>query len=674
MGDAVAGGGTPVSLGSLVVSILGNTDSYEKAILRAQNMTAQAGKALEQVAGTVERAGRTLTAALTLPILGIGIASVKSFAQFDDSMTRSLALFGNVSKDLRGQLEATANQIAGTSISSADELARTYGVLAHAGYNAQQAQAALGTIQQFAAANGLEATGAARMLADAQRVLGLRSDDVAKNTKNLTTLEDELMQTSLLSGASVEELAEALEHHGAAAMKEFNVPLERGLGLLTEFAQQGLKGGRAGIALSEYLRSHGGRTPDAAGLESAIAGAGGTTTRIATQVTGDFASQIKILGHNVEEVAREIGGMLVPWVKEASLEVSKGLVWWRSLTQEQKNLGLYVSAGAAALGPLLIGLGGIVKIAGSVATYVGTAGAGTVSWIAALALVPVALASVTDAIGLTNTGLLDLINTAKVGSKTVGEHVEDIALDAAMTIKQAWALATGNMQGYFDAQLEREAQAKYIGDNRKADQEKRDKTTADNKAKAEAQATEIVGRAEKAAGRPQIPLIDLENEKLEKNAQLKREAQNFAVTSLRRFALNGPGGLARAITGVPAASPAGVGLALGGAQAAAPATLAASASTGTIDLGGGGNRASIRAAALENGIALPQRAREAQTSPKRVEDDLSMTRVPNVSNPLIAGRSTQQLQTLEVFFPRLLRQVEILTEVTRSRTLPATVR
>ena len=77
-------------IGELWVKIGAKLDNFNKGMSDVQRASVSMGKKLEGV-------GKKLTRSVTLPIVGLGIASVKAFSDFDKSMTESLAIMGNLS-------------------------------------------------------------------------------------------------------------------------------------------------------------------------------------------------------------------------------------------------------------------------------------------------------------------------------------------------------------------------------------------------------------------------------------------------------------------------------------------------------------------------------------------------------------------------------------------------
>ena len=209
-------------------------------------------QAEKDLKGFASGIGKVIAGA-TAAVAGIGIASVKAFADFDGAMNKSLAIMGDVSDTLRGEMSDAAREVAKTTTFSAEEAAESYFFLASAGLDAQASIAALPAVANFAQAGMFDMATATDLLTDAQSALGLSSDDAAENLEAMVGLSDILVKANTLANASVEQFAAALTNKAAAAMRNLGMETEQGVAILAVFADQGLKGEQAGTALNATL-------------------------------------------------------------------------------------------------------------------------------------------------------------------------------------------------------------------------------------------------------------------------------------------------------------------------------------------------------------------------------------------------------------------------------------
>ncbi|UNC91700.1 phage tail tape measure protein [Candidatus Contubernalis alkaliaceticus] len=212
-----------------------------------------AGTRLQNVSRQMDTAGRSLSRNVTAPVIAGTAAIVKFGADFEKSMTGSLAIMGNVSDEMRKDMETAARDVAKTTRFSATDAAESYFYLASAGLDATQAIEAMPRVAAFAQAGAFDMARATDLLTDAQSALGLSVDDVTQNMENMTRVSDVLVKGNTLANAAVEEFALSLTNKGAQALTLMNKEIEEGVAILAVFADQGLKGSEAGTILARTI-------------------------------------------------------------------------------------------------------------------------------------------------------------------------------------------------------------------------------------------------------------------------------------------------------------------------------------------------------------------------------------------------------------------------------------
>lgn len=251
------GGGLLRGAGAGAAGIAGGFEAAFGAVRRAAVKTVQfVENHFRRLGYDISYLGRQITFYLALPILGFGTAAVKSFADFDDAMTTSIAVMGGVSEATRKALEDMAGGIAARSRTSPTEVATAYFHLASAGYKAADALGAVGVVEKFATAGAFDLEGrtvglskATSFLVDSLAALGLHTEDAAKNMEHMKHVGDVLTKANIISNATVQDFAKALTNKGAAAMRLLNKDIEEGVAVLAAFAAQGVKGEAAGEKL-----------------------------------------------------------------------------------------------------------------------------------------------------------------------------------------------------------------------------------------------------------------------------------------------------------------------------------------------------------------------------------------------------------------------------------------
>lgn len=239
----------------VVTGILRLQDQFTGTLTRASAALSKSGKQMQAVGRQMSALGGSMTTAITLPLAIIGGVAIKTFADFDDAMTRSLAIMGDVTDALEKDMVNAARKVAVETSFSAEQAAESYFFLASAGLDAAQSIAALPQVAAFAQAGMFDMALATDLLTDAQSALGLTMrDDVVKNMENMARVSDVLVKANTLANATVQQFSQALTTEAGAALKSFNIDIEEGVAVLAAFADQGVKSEKAGTGLSRILR------------------------------------------------------------------------------------------------------------------------------------------------------------------------------------------------------------------------------------------------------------------------------------------------------------------------------------------------------------------------------------------------------------------------------------
>ena len=174
------------------------------------------GTKLESVGKKVSQVGQQLTTKVTTPIVALGTVCVKTFTSFDDSLKTVQATMGLVagsSEEADRQialLNSTAQEMGRATRYSASEAASALNYLALAGYDADEACAALPQVLALAQAGGLDLAYASDLATDAMAALGLSMDQ-------LSNFSDQMAVTAQKSNTFVGQLGEAILTVGGTA-------------------------------------------------------------------------------------------------------------------------------------------------------------------------------------------------------------------------------------------------------------------------------------------------------------------------------------------------------------------------------------------------------------------------------------------------------------------------
>jgi TP901 family phage tail tape measure protein len=411
-----------LDLGNLLIHLKLDLAQYEAMMKKVERQLTVTSKRMTQI-------GRDLSFRVTLPIAAIGAASTKAFADFDDAMTKSLAIMQGITPDLRREMEGLALSISTDGVTSATDLARSYFFLASAGLDAQQSLAALGAVEKFAVAGAFDMALATDLATDAQSALGLTVKDAQQNLVNLTRVTDVLVGANTLANATVQQFSTALTSQAGPAMKAYGVSLEEGVSVLAAFADQGIKAERAGNLFSRMLRlmTKGFQdneqawkrfninifdankelrpmhdivrdlsevlenmstkqkiaTLDMLGFQARSQQAilpliglqdrieeynrrleqmGGMTREVAERNMKSFSAQLTTLKNQLTAVGIGIGEILAPRLLEVNEAIQRGLKRWNELSLATRTMFVDLALLTAAIGPLLIVMGSLLKL------------------------------------------------------------------------------------------------------------------------------------------------------------------------------------------------------------------------------------------------------------------------------------------------------------------------
>ncbi len=214
------------------------------------------GSKLETVGNGITNVGKKVSV-VSAAVTGMGIASVKTAADFESSMSQVQATMG-ITKDsmstVNGEsvntmeaLSDLAKQMGSETAFSASECAEALNYLALAGYDTQEMVDALPTVLNLAAAGNIDLASASDMVTDAMSALGME-------TSEADTMVDQMAKTASSTNTSVSQLGEGILTIGATAksIKGGTAELNTSLGIL---ANNGIKGAEGGTHLRNVILS-----------------------------------------------------------------------------------------------------------------------------------------------------------------------------------------------------------------------------------------------------------------------------------------------------------------------------------------------------------------------------------------------------------------------------------
>lgn len=214
------------------------------------------GRRFNKVSDGIKKVGRNML--IGAAIVGGAMTSVVATgAQFEQSLVNASAKFPEGIKrgsDAFASLEAAARRTGSTTEFTASQSAEALNFLAMAGFNAENAIAALPGVVDLATASSLDLATATDIASDSLGAFNLMSKDSEQLGKNLQRVNDVIAKTATSANASVTDLFEAIKDGGPVATTA-GASLETFAALAGTLANAGIKGSRAGTTLKNTFLS-----------------------------------------------------------------------------------------------------------------------------------------------------------------------------------------------------------------------------------------------------------------------------------------------------------------------------------------------------------------------------------------------------------------------------------
>ncbi len=231
-------------LGDLVVRIVGDTKSFVRSVDQAGRKMSQFDKDMARIAKKMIATGKALTLGLTLPILGIAAAAIKTAGDFETSMNRVRAVTGATADEMI-ELEATARELGATTQFSAKQAADAMSFLAMAGFETNKIIGAMPATLNLAAAAQIDMGQAADIASNILAGFNLDADELAGAI-------DVMAKTFTSSNTDLVQLGEAMS---------LVAPISEGLGVSIEetsaaigiLSNAGIQASSAGTGLRRTL-------------------------------------------------------------------------------------------------------------------------------------------------------------------------------------------------------------------------------------------------------------------------------------------------------------------------------------------------------------------------------------------------------------------------------------
>jgi TP901 family phage tail tape measure protein len=392
--------------------------------------SATAQQKLNGLGSVFQSTGSLLTKSVTLPLVGVGTASVKLASDFEARMSEVKAISGATAKDF-DNLKKKAIEMGAKTKFSAGESADAFKYMAMAGWDAESMMSGIEGIMDLAAASGEDLATTSDIVTDALTAFGLQASDSAhfadvlakassKSNTNVGLMGETFKYVAPVAGAlgySVEDCAIAIgvmANNGikgsqagtalrsmftrlakptdqvAKAMKQYNISLTDANGnmkplrtLLVEMRERfdGLSESEA-AQLAATLAGQEGMSGllaimntsegDFNSLAGEIDNASGSAQDMADIMMDNTAGAIEQLKGALESAGIIIGEKLTPYIRALAEKITELVEKFNSLSESEQDSIIKHALLAASIGPILLMVGSVLKAIGSVVTIIET--------------------------------------------------------------------------------------------------------------------------------------------------------------------------------------------------------------------------------------------------------------------------------------------------------------
>lgn len=393
------------------------------------SMMGKIGQYTTMVGQGLTTVGQGLTKYVSLPLAGVGTASVMTAAKFEKQMNRVKAISGATGKEFQ-QLRDQAIDLGAKSVFSATEVAQAQEMMASAGFNSNQIYAAMPGVMDLAAVSGGDMALASEAAATAVNMFGLEAGKA-------THVADVFAKAAADTNAEVGDMAEAMKYVGPVA-GAMGISLEETAAAIGIMSNAGIKGSQAGTTLRtamtrlanptdkmkevmeslglEFFDSEGkmkslsditnelrdktagltdeqksaalstlfgkeslsgmlalvNASPDALAKQTqALRDSDGAAKQMADTMNSGTAGAIENLKGALESAGIAIGERLAPYINKAANFISKLVDKFNQLPGPVKDTIVIFGIIAAAIGPVLIIIGQLISAVGTIMSVFG---------------------------------------------------------------------------------------------------------------------------------------------------------------------------------------------------------------------------------------------------------------------------------------------------------------
>lgn len=240
-----------VNMGTAIAYLELDTSKFSKGFVSAYNdlkvfgdKSAKAEQKLKGLSSAFKTTGGLLSKNVTLPIVGVGAAAVKTATDFEAGMSEVKAISGATASEFDALKDKAIEMGAKTKFSASDS-ADAFKYMAMAGWDASQMMDGIAGIMDLAAASGEDLATTSDIVTDALTAFGLQASDSAH-------FADVLAQASSKSNTNVGLMGETFKYVAPVA-GALGYSIEDTAVAIGLMANSGIKGSQAGTALRSTI-------------------------------------------------------------------------------------------------------------------------------------------------------------------------------------------------------------------------------------------------------------------------------------------------------------------------------------------------------------------------------------------------------------------------------------
>ena len=425
-----------VNMGTAIAYLELDTSKFSKGFVSAYNdlkvfgdKSATAEQKLKGLSSAFKTTGGLLSKNVTLPIVGVGAAAVKTATDFEAGMSEVKAISGATGSEFEALRDKAIEMGAKTKFSASDS-ADAFKYMAMAGWDASQMMDGIAGIMDLAAASGEDLATTSDIVTDALTAFGLQASDSAhfadvlaqassKSNTNVGLMGETFKYVAPVAGAlgySIEDTAVAIglmansgikgSQAGTAlrstitrlakpvgeaekAVNDLGISITNADGTMKPLSQTmlelrekfaGLKeeqkaqyaamlAGQEGM--SGLLAIVNASDEDFQKLTDEINNANGAAQDMADIMMDNTKGAIEQLKGALESAGILIGEKLTPYIRQLAERITELVEKFNSLSEEQQDLIVKIGLFVAAIGPVLLILSKVISVVASIVKVIG---------------------------------------------------------------------------------------------------------------------------------------------------------------------------------------------------------------------------------------------------------------------------------------------------------------